>query len=40
MPPFGPGTYGNKKGRPPLPRTPNAPSIKATGMPPEIKKKA
>ena len=39
MPPFGPGTYGNKKGRPPLPRTPNAPSIKATGMPPEIKKK-
>ncbi|MAS64014.1 MAG: hypothetical protein CL815_02160 [Coraliomargarita sp.] len=46
MSPMGPGTYGNRKGRPPLPRKapkppmrPAPPKISATGMTPEMKRK-
>lgn len=39
---MGPGTYGSQRGRPPKPAKPPmrpAPSIKTTGMTPEMKRK-
>jgi len=39
MSPMGPGTYGSQRGRPPKPRSPQAPPIKTTGMTPEMKRK-
>lgn len=36
---MGPGTYGKQKGRPSVPKAPKAPTISATGMTPEMKRK-